>query len=332
MRTLFNTSFRTLLLCLVVLITGSSGPPLASGQSSRTITVHFEVESELYRSQLAEYIETLEQDLSTSVAELLNDKPALGYRKWVPANAETIEDDTSEQHHLHLILEEKSSPLGAEMHIRFVTHIAGAPRNDLSNQSIEAFYPTVFRAIDSKFAQDYVRLEQEITTWLRETHFDQTFEDELTRHFLRYVPLISIDPLSADMKIDPALIIIATPISYSDLYPDEQSKLKAIFHSAYAQDPASNLTGEILPGHMYLRPIVDAGTRLRVSFTCHNAADSLCFSYPGTSILSEAEITQNFTRIQSILDRDNLVDMRLYMEKYVKNYYPVTTGGIVNTP
>ncbi len=332
MRTLIHTSCRGVGLYLGILIAGLVNPSLLSGQSSPTIAVHFEIESELYQSQLSEFISSLEQDLTEETAGLLKSRPALSYVNWIAADPASASSDADDQHHLHLILEERPSPLGAEIHIRFVTHIAGAPQNDLSNQSLEAFYPTIFRPIDAKFAQDQGRLFREIISWLNDTHFDQAFENELASHFLRYVPLASIDPSNADMQIDPVLIIISTPINYSDLYPDSESKLKAIFRSEYRQDPNSNLAGQILPGHMYLRPIVEANAHLRVSFTCHNDADSLCFSYPGTSLLSESEVPQKFSSIQTILDRDNLVDMHLYMEKYVKNYYPVTAGGIVTTP
>ncbi len=332
MRTLIHTQGRGLRWYLVILIAGLLNPPLLFGQGSSTIAVHFEIESELYNSQLGDLIPGLEQDLSSETARLLKSRPALSYINWIATDSPSDAHDANDQHHLHLILEEKPSPLGAEIHIRFVTHIAGAPPNDLSNQSLEAFYPTIFRPIDSKFTQDQRRLFREITTWLDQTHFDQAFEDELARHFLRYVPLAFIDPSNADMQIDPVLIIISTPINYNDLYPDSESKLKAIFRSEYSQDSTSSLAGQVLPGHMYLRPIVEANPHLRVSFTCHNDADSLCFSYPGTSLFSESEVPQKFSSIQTILDRDNLVDMQLYMEKYVKNYYPVTAGGIVTTP
>lgn len=332
MHTLIHTCKRGIKLFLVIWAACLLNPVVSSGQSSPTIAVHFEIESELYRSQLTEFIPSLEQDFAQRIAELLKTRPALSYVNWIAANPDSTSDDASNQHHLHLILEEKSSPLGAEIHVRFVSHIAGAPQNDLSNQSLEAFYPTIFRPVDLKFAQDQNRLFREIISWFDETHFDQAFEDELARHFLRYVPLAFIDPSNADMQIDPVLIVISTPIHYNDLYPDSESKLKAIFRSEYQQDPNSNLAGQILPGHMYLRPIVEANPNLRVSFACHSDADSLCFSYPGTSLFSESEVSQKFSSIQTILDRNNLVDMHLYMEKYVKNYYPVTAGGIVTTP
>ncbi len=324
----FQNMIRTASLGSVMLLTGQVHLPTASGQSALpVIGINVEIEAELYLEQLAPHIDFLQIELAAAVSSLFLGYDAFSYVEW---RAQDSVSTAQEAHRLNLYVEEKSSPLGSEIRLRFVTEILGAFENDLSDESIEAFNPTIFGSIDPKHAQDQARLALEVADWM-ESHFDQTFQEELTDHFLRFVPLTAIDPSIAKMQIDTALNIISTAIDYREKDPDSGSKLKAIFNSTYIQDSTSSLAGETLPGYMYLRPLGNENTQLRVRVACIEDSER-CFSYPGTDILSEAEIPAKWNNVRSILNDSNLINMQLFMEAYVKNYYPTTTGGIVHNP
>lgn len=266
------------------------------------VGIEVDIQADLYRNELSSFIDQIETDLQQAVVDHLRSYDALGFVRWAMFDAQP--------HALRIVVEGVSGGLGTEIHMRFFRQVNGAS-NDLTDQNLEYFNPTVFDGFDQKYAQDPNRLTSELKNWLR-AHMNEPFVDALKVYFLNDIALASSVHLD---EIGRRLIV---PLRFSALNPRKESKFRVDFVSNQIGDPRDGTINLNLTGKGRIPNFSDDGLDCEISV----------FKYPTVTAVSAESASSHWEEIKSILDDDHLIELMLFMEDYIPSFFPNTSGRL----
>lgn len=280
-------------------------PGMAQGQNDPpSVSIDVKVKSDLYLEELSSSIGGIEQALQQAAIDQLNSFNALRFVIWSKVSADP-------GHALHLEVEEVASGLGTEIRLRIISQVEGQ-RNDLADESLDYFNPTIFDGFDQKYAQDPERLSRELAGWLK-GHFNDAFADALKSYFLNYIPLTSSVHLDADV---PQLIV---PIRFAALKPQKESRFRVDFVSSKIGDPRDGTMSLSMTGKRLIPSSTEEGLDCELS----------SFKYPSLTTMSVESARSQWEEIKAIMDADHLVKVMLFMEDYKPSFFENTSDGLV---
>lgn len=280
-------------------------PGLAYGQNDPpSVAIDVIVKADLYLEELGASISDIEQALEQAAIEQLSSFNTLRFVTWSRANADMA-------HALHLEIEEVASGLGSEIRLRIISQIDGQ-RNDLTDESLEHFNPTIFDGFDQKYAQDPTRLSRELINWLKR-HINDAFVDALKPNFLNHIPLASRVHLDADV---PQLIV---PLRFAALNPQKESKFRVDFVSTKLGDPRDGTINLSMTGKRRIPQSTEDGLDCEIAV----------FKYPTLTTMSVESARSRWDEIKEIMDEGHLVNVKLFMEEYIPSFFENTSDGLV---
>jgi hypothetical protein len=267
------------------------------------VVVEVDIETSLYRDELGAFIDEIESTLQESAVERLESFDVLRFVHWATPGAQT-------DHALRIVIESVSGGLGEEIRMRFFRRVDGL-ENDLADQNLEYFNPTVFGGFDQKFAQDPDRLASELSSWLR-SHINESFVVALQDKFLRDITL------ETRVLLDEVGRRLIVPIRFSALNPRKESKLRVEFVSNQIGDPREGTINLNMTGKSPIPNSAEDGLDCEISV----------FKYPTISTSSAESALNRWEEIKTVLADDHLVELLLYMEEYIPSFFPNTTGRL----
>lgn len=272
---------------------------LLAQQDPPLVTTSFIIEATVFDDIDSGERQKLEQDIARYLAHQC--RRHYGFLQW---GKKSVSSESPVAAALELRLIEEVGDFGASVFLLFTVAIENVPVEIPRIGRVQ-----MYQAWDDLPTHDPARLAGDIKKLLDDQFHSEAFTRPLHRDFLKSIPLV------AEVHVDSVRERIILPLKWEHLNAGSESVLDVSFAAGPDEDKS--------PGNMILSP---EGSNLSDRWFGMVQCYVTLFHYPRVDAVSWHE------SIPEILFPENIIELHVFMNSYVKQTYPSTVGRTVQDP